>query len=501
MKFLNASSPSAASDIIIAVFLALFTIGCIIVFVAFLCRFCNDNGDVPNKTVKLLLLFILGFAIRLVFALFVRGFRDDYALFVSMFDHLKTDGLSGYYNGSASGVLYPVVYAVYLIFGGLSNASSMSDYALGMQFMIKLPLIIADLLAAFALYKMAGRYFNKRASLAVLAFACICPIFFVGSSIWCSPIAFTVMFACFACYFLAKKYYALTIAFATLAAFSSKEGIYLFPMVAVFAVFHLVRAIKSLTAEGENRGTLSENRAVITVPVGFVLSLVGAYIIGLFMIGSYSYNPFDYIYRFLLAPLVEWDYFTVNGLSVYALFGRNGVEPGARFPAWLFAGIFAVILTVVVCVVYFTKRNRATLVMLGSFCLLTMQLYYPGATAISMQSTLALLLAAYVLVKDKRILHVLFVVGLAYVVNVISTMSDAGYLNNLADYDLTALAESVSATQNAVCIVCSVLAVIAHLYFTVVSVSVGMTGQKQQLLPANGLKASIKEYFSVRKVK
>ena len=54
----------------------------------------------------------------------------------------------------------------------------------------------------------------------------------------------------------------------------------------------------------------------------------------------------------------------------------------------------------------------------------------------------------------------------------------------------------MSGGVNAVCITCSALVVLAHLYFTVVTVSVGMTGQKKLLRPAVGVGASIKELFA-----
>ena len=116
-----------------------------------------------------------------------------------------------------------------------------------------------------------------------------------------------------------------------------------------------------------------------------------------------------------------------------------------------------------------------------------------------MQGALLLLLAAYALVRDKRLLHVLFVAGLAYVVNVVSTLSAFGYLNNLADFNFGDESIAVTGAANAVTIVCSALALLSHLYFTVIAVSVGMTGQKKCLMPAQGLGNSLKEYFSVKK--
>lgn len=496
MKFLSANGSSVVSDAIISVFLVLLAVGCIIGAIVLLCRFSESDGKAKHTSAKMAVILSAGFVLRLIFSLCIRGYRGDYTVFSAMFSAIETKGVAGYYGGDASAVLYPVVFLVYLPFAALSNVAGLSFYGLGMQFMIKLPLMIADLLAAFAVYKIADRYFNKNIALILCAFVCVCPIFFVGSSIWCTPITFTVMFLCFSCYFLARKNYALTVAFATAAAFSGKEGIYIFPVVCVFSCYHFVRAVINISrGKAEDGVAAVDRRAAVTVPVGFIASLIGAYLIGLIMIKSYDPNPFGYIYEFVIAPLTEWKYFTFDGLSIYAVFGRNGSIPGARFPAWLFVIIFFAILTAVVCIVYFTKRNRATMVMLAAFSLLTMQVYYPGTSAPSMQSTLLILLAAYALVRDKRILTVLFAVGSAYLVNCITVMANAGQLNNLNEYDI----ETAAGGIEAVTVVCSVIAALAHLYFTAVTVSVGMTGQKRTLGKADGFGASIKEYFSVKK--
>lgn len=488
-----------ASDAIIAVFLALLTVATIAWVIIGVCKSLGGDQQGYGKA-AFIIVFAAGFAIRLVFALCVRGFRDDYALFTRMFDHLRTDGLSGYYNGNADTVLYPIVYFVYLIFGGLSNATGLSDYGLAMQFMIKLPLVVVNLLTAFAIYLIAAKYFNKRVAFYLCAFVCCCPIFFIGSSIWTTPITFTVMFACFGCYFLARKNYSMTILFMSLAAFSSKEGIYLFPVACVFSCYHFVRSIIALKNNGiKDKTALKENSAAFTVPAAFILSVVGVYLIGLFMMASYSYNPFVLIYEFTLKPLVDWGTFTVNGLSVYTIFNQNGSMPSARFPSWLFVCIFAAIIFAVVCIVYFTKRNRATMVMLAAYSVFTMLVYYPGSTAIGFESALLLVLAAYALVKDKRLLTILFVTGLAFLVNSITSLAVSGYLNNVGEFGFGTEEIVLTGGLSAVPIVCSVITLLMHLYFTVVAVGVGMTGQKKMLQPTNGIADSLKEYFSIKK--
>lgn len=497
---LSQSGASTASDAVIAVFSVVLTVATIGLLIMFLCRYAEE-GDGKIHPLAFVAAIVAGFALRLAFSLCVRGYRDDYAVFTRMIETLGKNGLGGYYTGDASTVLYPIVYFVYLIFGGLANVTGLADYELGMQFAVKLPLITADILTAVAVYLIAKKYFNKKAAFAMFAFVSVCPIFFIGSAVWTTPIVFTVMFSCFGCLFLAKKRYAPTILFFTLAAFSSKEGIYLFPVACVFSCFHFVRAIINIKNDKPKGKALfgEDYRAAIVVPVAFVLSVVCAYLLGLFMISSHSYSFFGYIYEFLLAPFVKWSYFTTDGLSIYSIFNQSGAAPGARFPSWVFAAVFMAIIIAVVCVVYFTKRNRATLVMLAAYSMFTMQVYYPGSSAIGFTSTFALLLAAYALVKDKRLLTVLFVAGLMYVINSLTVLSGFSYLNNLPDYNFGTENVVNTGMIKVVSIICSVVTVLAHLYFTYVTVGVGMTGQKKPLGYAQGFAASMKEYFSVGK--
>ncbi len=507
MRYLSLKGvTSLGADIVTVVILALFTVASVAAFIVFLCKY-SGGGDCGRKKSALAVILCIGFTVRLILALCIRGGRADYKVFTDMFDHLKNHGLAGYYNGDPSGVLYPVVYFVYLIFGGLSNVTGLSSFALGAQFMVKLPIIAADLLIAFAVYKLGDRYFNAKIGLTLAAFVCVCPIFFIGSSGWTSPIVITAMFICFACYFLARKNFAVTVLFSMLAAFSGKEGIYILPVIAVFSATHFVRAAKTLRArraggDSENKSVMSrETNALITVPVSIVLSFVAVYALGLFMTASYSANPFVYIYEFVIAPLVDWTRFTANGVSVYAIFGQNGAERSARFPAWVFVAVFTAIIVAVTCIVYFSKRNRATLVMLAAYALFTMQIYYPNSTAVGMEVALPVLLAAYALVRDKRLLTVLFVTGTAFVINSLSSLAVSGFLGNADDYLFNAASDYPSVTLltgglSAIPIVCSVLAVLSHLYFTVVAISVGMTGVKKQLASRNGFGASLKEYFT-----
>lgn len=495
------SAVNAVSDAIIIVILVLLCVACMLGVVVLSVKW---GGEIKRKRLTLLIVFLTGFVLRLIFALCIRGYREDYRMIAGMFDHLANSGLAGYYTGDASSVLYPIVYFIYLIFGGFSNVTGLSGFALGEQFMVKLPMIIAELLTAYAVYKLADKYADGKTALILCALVCACPVFFVGT-IWSSTLVFTVCFICFAAYALARKSYIPMFCFYAAAAFSSREGVYVFPVVAVFAVYHIIKAARNIKADGCHGKAVwgRDYNAVFTVPIGILTGFLGAYLIGLFMTTDYNANPFVSIYDFTLAPLSDWTYFTYNGLSIYSIFSQNGQEANARFPVWVIVGVFAVILTVVVCVLYFTRKNRATMVMLMAYALFTMQVYYPGTTAMGMVTALAVVLAAYALLRDKRLLTILYVSGLAFLVNALSVLSNSGYLNNLADYyytqNATAGASVLTGGMGALSIVCSVITLLAHLYFTVVAVGVGMTGQTKPLKTLQGASfgACIKEYFSL----
>ncbi|MDE7464028.1 MAG: hypothetical protein K2M48_03270 [Clostridiales bacterium] len=142
------------------------------------------------------------------------------------------------------------------------------------------------------------------------------------------------------------------------------------------------------------------------------------------------------------------------------------------------------------------------MVMLASYVLFTLQVYYPGSSAIGMTSVYLILLAAYVLVKDKRLLYVLFLTGFVFVINAVGVLASAGYINDLPAHEIDASASTLlDGGMAALPIVCSVIAFISHLYYTYVAVSVGMSGQKRMLGEAQGIGGSLKELFSLKRQK
>ena len=87
---------SVASDVTVVLFLVLMTIGTILAVIYFLCKYSQDGSPVRKKKSVIAIIIAVGAAVRIIFAMCIRGYREDYDLFADMFKHLGAEGLDGY---------------------------------------------------------------------------------------------------------------------------------------------------------------------------------------------------------------------------------------------------------------------------------------------------------------------------------------------------------------------------------------------------------------------
>ena len=205
-------------------------------------------------------------------------------------------------------------------------------------------------------------------------------------------------------------------------------------------------------------------RPVITVPASIAVFALLSYLVSLpLMIGSFGAGYFTFFYRLYLRPLASFTSFGHNSLGIFNLFMRNGKELNARFPSVVFTVLFAVIVTAIVLLVYLSKKNRANLVFLCAYVLLTLATYFVGFDEFSLLSAIVLFLLSFVLIRDKRILAVLALLTLPVIVNASAVMASADYYNNDIAYRFTEAAEYTGSEllrggAAAVTVVCSAIA-------------------------------------------
>lgn len=446
-------------------------------------------------TALLLVFLIIGLILRLIFVFAVKGYRPDNNVFIALFEYIKNNGfVSRYYTVNGTGV-FPISYYIYAFMGVFYNAGLTSTSVMT-PFLLKLPLVIADLITAFILYKLAEKYVNSYVAIVVAGFVCVFPVFIFASSVWATQYALLTMFLALSLYFVARKNHVALIGCYSAALLTHKDAVYLWPLFAVFVIYSFVKAVICIRAEKIGSFVAiwknPDTRPAFTIPVSVFGFLIISYLISLpVLIHSFGAGFFTFIYRIYLAPLGSFTNFGHNALGIFNLFMRNGVDIGSKFPKVVFIVLFAAIVTGIVLLVYLSKKNRANLIYLAAYILLTLATYFVGFSEFSLLPVLTILLLAFLLIRDKRILMIFAILSVAIIVNASAVMASAGYYNNLSDYyvgmgDITNPEYTGSVIFKggvvAVGIVCSVLAVLAHLYSTIVLLDISMSN-KRKLLP------------------
>ena len=187
-----------------------------------------------------------------------------------------------------------------------------------------------------------------------------------------------------------------------------------------------------------------------------------------------------------MKPLVTPEYFSYNGLSIYNIFGKNAEAINVTFPSVAFTVCFGVLIFAIVAAVYFSKKNRAVLPLLGAYVLFTIASYFPDSTPVSIIPVLALLLASFVYTKDRRLLQIFSAASLALVPNLLTAMAYGGYFNMLAlgeftSSSYTGVSTLTSGAGLVISIICSIISVAAHLYFTFAAFDITMSNNRKLL--------------------
>lgn len=439
----------------------------------------KGNGPITLFSVTL----VIGIIIRILLAIFIKGNRDAYSQMIGSSSdtaHLMAFGTTELY---ADGVnTYPISLYIIYIFAKIGSALGFSANSIGMQVMVKLPLIISDVITAILLYKLLSKFSQKFSAAALSGFFMLTPVSFIASAIWPTDIAFLLPLLVLSFYFMAvKKYFGMFAAYSA-ALLVSKDALYLYPVFAVYCVLAFIRACKFMRKQPKRSFKEifadEETSPVIKVPLYFVSFLLISYVVCLpLSVGAIKANFFKWIYMIYLQPLADITFYSNNGLSIYNIFGRNfgisGVGFDTKMAVW-FVVACAVIITVLIVALYWSKKNRANLICISAFVLTTIFLYFVGFAAMDMLLVFPILLFAFALIKDKRLLTVILVLSLAFVLNAAGVLAYNGEFNN----SLSPVMMSSKTFLNVVNIIASILSVLTHLYLILVTLDI-CSGQRK----------------------
>lgn len=436
------------------------------------------------------ILLVIGLAVRLLLTFTVNGYGASYNTVYTIANNVinVNDGFGGY-TSSFIGVA-PLMGYLYTLFGGWGVALGVGQDDIAMQLFVKLPYLLSDIAMFFVLYWILKKYVNRYVALTLSGLYFLSPLSFVMSAMWGSEYALLALGLVLTFYFLlTKNVFGMTVAM-SLSCLVSSDAVYMAPVVAVYLVYAFVKAIIKIVKTKPSFDMLFKDSSlynVLYVPLCMALGVALIYLLALpayFADGVVSFAAV--MEQLFVKPFLYASgegalyYFTENGLSIYTIFMQNYATLGTNFPTLAFAGIFVFLVAVIVTVIFLLRRNRANILLLSSYVSLTVGVYCIGASEWTLVPSLALMLLAFAVVKDKRLLKVYAVMSVFIVLNALLVMFGGGQITPVYTEGYFNMTEN--GALNVFSVLLSVLTVLMHIYCTVVVLDVALTKNRKPFL-------------------
>ncbi|MCR4725788.1 MAG: hypothetical protein K5753_01050 [Clostridia bacterium] len=359
----------------------------------------------------LILCEILGFAVRLIVVNFVYG-GPGFGTYVSEATKLADLGAKTYYFGNTVTTPIGSLYLLWVL-GLLSDPLKLVSGTLGFAIFIKIPAILADLVAIFVVFYLANRKYNQFISATFAGTYALFPLFFFASSGWGVYSSIGALFILLSLISILDKKYVSCVVYYSLSLLFLAEALLLAPLflIYLFYVFFKTDDYK------------------MAISISITSSVIVLYLLSLPFIFSYfaSGRPFVVVARYCQAMLVHTG-FTENAFTIYGFFGLAARK--ASVVSYVFNGILVGLSMIYALLLFFKSRSRLDLILLSAFIFATTFVLTSAVDSFMIYPALILLLAYGIVSSDRRVLKLFGGFSLTSLLNATYAMMIGGYFGS-----------------------------------------------------------------------
>ncbi|WP_409341995.1 phospholipid carrier-dependent glycosyltransferase [Paenibacillus sp. MBLB4367] len=342
------------------------------------------------------------FLIRLLIAPTTTGYATDTMTFRAWADRLAEVGLSHFYTGEQFSDYPPGYMYVLYVIGTIRQAFGFGFDAPAYLLLIKLPAIIADILSAYMLFKIARSRLSAGIGFGLALLYAFAPAVGVNSAVWGQVDSFFALFLLLTLRDLFDRRYERASILFALAVLIKPQAL-IFTPVLLFGWYELRHAAGKLLRCG-----------LLSLGTFVLLALPFA-----------VHMPASWIFKLYGETLSSYPYATLNAFNLFALTGGNWVDQHAKllflsYQTWGYVAIAAALAVTL----YVTYRGRALhtnrSVMFAGALLLIVTMFVLGVRMHEryMFPALILLPLLYIFTRDRRVLQLFLGFGLTHFVNV-----------------------------------------------------------------------------------
>ncbi|MHB1314608.1 MAG: glycosyltransferase family 39 protein [Christensenellales bacterium] len=287
------------------------------------------------------------------------GHSSDMGCFKGWANAVYEHGLAGFY-GSRYFSDYPPGYMYVLwVLGFIRNLFGIESSSALFAVMIKLPAIIAEVVAAAFVYRIALREFDRMFALSCASLLLFNPALFFNSSVWGQMDAVFTVFMVLTLYYYKKDKYIQGAFFYALGLLIKPQAILLLPVVGLVYFFALFK-----------KGGLK--KAIIRI---FAALAIGAAVIFLGALPFLGNQQAFWIINKYTTTVGSYPYGTINAFNLFALLGGNWVrdtQPLLLFDYKTWGMIFLALICATVVFIQWRSRERRLYFEISAFLIISL---------------------------------------------------------------------------------------------------------------------------------
>lgn len=413
---------------------------CILFFVLFIIAYLilvYKKIKINNSKACILIIAILivGFLLRIYSGLLIDGHPFDINIYKRWATSAANSLLTVYGNNSS--IDYPPVYIYILsIVGKLSNMSVFSKYYF---LLLKLPSIIADILSAYFIYRIANKRISRELSILLSAFYIFNPAVLINSTIWGQADSLFTFIVILAVYFLSEERLVFSSIFFTLTVLMKPQGIILLPLV----LFELIK----------KRNLESLIKCILPA---LITSLI------IILPFSISNHNITWIFSLYKNTISEYPYASDNAFNFFSLIGANHIKDTTTmfilsYHNW--GMIFIVLITILSGFIYIKSTNKSAIYIAALIQIVGVFNFSVGMHERYMFTATAMCILAYIYIKNRHLLVLTALFSLIIYINTHTTLFEQFNGVNIMPY-------------NVVMIFTSLLNVLSFIYLIIISIQI-----------------------------
>lgn len=300
---------------------------------------------------------LIGFAVSVLAAGMYYGHKSDMGCFVGWSQRIYQSGFSQFYREGFHDYPPGYVYVMWVL-GALRDLLNLNETDVGLQILIKMPAIIANIVLGYMVYRFAVKRFSRNVSAVFAALMIFNPTVILNSSLWGQIDSILMLFCLLTVCFSASKRFIPAVASFAVGVLIKPQAFFVFPVLA-FALVEDIWLENGFDVKKMIKHFLTGLCGVLVMFILFISFGDGSILAenggnGVIRFIKFAFDGISIIIKQYMDTLGQYNYMSVNAFNLYSALGRNWAETTVLSTT---AGYIAMALTAVYAAYVFFKSK------------------------------------------------------------------------------------------------------------------------------------------------